>query len=53
MITDFQATGEVGVSKLAKIMNKLLDGEYILEDWKSSITIPIFKGKGDAMGCGK
>ena len=34
-------------------MNKLLEGEDIPEDWRSSTTIPIFKGKGDAMECSK
>ena len=24
---------------------------YILEDWKSSILLPIYKGKGDPMEC--
>jgi len=28
-------------------------GEKIPEDWKSSTTKPIYKGKGDAMECGK
>jgi len=32
---------------------KKMYGESIPEDWKSSTTIPIYKGKGDAMDCGK
>jgi len=25
---------------------------YIPEDWKSSVVLPIYKGKGDPMECG-
>jgi len=34
-------------------MNDKMYGEKIPEDWKSSTTIPIYKGKGKAMECGK
>ena len=48
-----QATGRVGVRELTNIMNHLLAGKEVPHDWKSSNTIPIYKGKGDAMDCGK
>ena len=38
---------------MTDIMNKLLSGEKVPGDWSSSTTIPIYKGKGDAMDCGK
>ena len=47
-----QAAGKVGIRELRNIFNDLLDGEKILKDWKDSITIPIYKGKGNAMDCG-
>ena len=42
----------MGIRQLRKIFNDLQEGEEIPEDWKGSITIPIYKGKGDAMDCG-
>jgi len=48
-----QATGMVGLRELTNIMNDNIYGEKIPEDWKCSSTIPIYKGKGDAMVCGK
>ena len=47
-----QATGKVGIRELKDIFNDLLDGEEIPNDWKGSFTVPIYKGKGDAMECG-
>ena len=44
-----QAAGKVGIRELRNICNDLLEGEEIPKDWKDSITIPIYKGKGDAM----
>ena len=37
--------------ELRNFFNNLLEGEEIPKDWKDSITIPIYKGKGDAMEC--
>ena len=48
-----QAAGNVGVREMTNIMNELLRGEKVPRDWSSSTTIPIYKGKGDAMECGK
>ena len=30
----------------------MLDGEGMLEKWKTSVVVPIFKGNGDVMDCG-
>ena len=35
------------------IVNDLMKGDKVPGDWSSSTTIPIYKGKGDAMDCGK
>ena len=48
-----RAAGRVGLRELTNIMNEKLYGEKIPEDWQNSTTIPIYKGKGDAMECGK
>ena len=48
-----KAGGETSLKELTSIMNKLLQGEEILKDWKSSSTVPIYKGKGDSMDCSK
>ena len=42
----------VGIRELSNIFNDLLEGKEIPKDWKNNITIPIYKGKGDAMNCG-
>ena len=48
-----KAAGSVGLRQLTNIMNERLAGEGIPDDWKRSTTVPIYKGKGDAMECGK
>jgi len=48
-----QTPGMVGLRELTNIMNDNIYGEKVPEDCKSSTTIPIYKGKGDAMECGK
>ena len=37
-----QAAGKVGIRELRNIFNDLLVGEEIPNDWKVSITIPIY-----------
>ncbi len=48
-----KAGGEASLTELTNIMNTLIQGEEIPKDWKSSSTIPIYKGKGDSMNCSK
>ena len=40
--------GDVGIGWLTKLMNKLLKGEKIPDEWRKSALIPIYKGKGDS-----
>ena len=42
----------MGIKELRNFFNNLLEGEEIPKDWKDNITIPIYKGKGEAMECG-
>ena len=44
--------GDVGIEWLTKLMNKLLKGEKIPDEWRKSVLIPIYKGKGDSKECG-
>ena len=44
--------GEMGIQVLTRMLNKLLVGETIPEEWRRSVLIPIYKNKGDAQCCG-
>ncbi len=39
--------------ELTRIFRSIVDEGESPEDWKNSITVPIYKGKGDALECGK
>ena len=43
---------EVSVTWLTDLCNCIIKDGHIPEDWKSSVSIPIYKGKGDPMDCG-
>ena len=47
-----KASGAVGVEVMVEIANRLLDGGSIPVDWKDSILVPLYKGKGDVRDCG-
>ena len=47
----WKALGEEGVDILYDLMVKILEQEKIPEEWRESILIPIFKGKGDVQDC--
>ncbi len=42
-----------GVKELVKVFSEVFENGRIPEDWKGSYTIPIYKGKGDALQCRK
>ena len=44
-------SGDVGVEALASICNSILHGENMLQDWRGSLLVPLYKGKGDAREC--
>ena len=44
------ASGKFGVI-IKKLCQSILDGEDWPEEWKTSVVVPIFKGKGDVMDC--
>ena len=47
-----QATGDIGIQWILDLCNVIVKEGSIPEDWKSSVVLPIYKGKGDPMECG-
>ena len=47
-----QATGDIGTQWILDSCNGTVKEGCIPEDWKSSVVLPIYKGKGDPMECG-
>ena len=47
-----QATGDIGIQWILDICNGIVKEGSIPEVWKSSVVLPIYKGKGDPMECG-
>ena len=42
---------EVGVSAMVKLCQCLLDGRGMPDKWRTSVLVPIFKGKGEVGNC--
>ena len=38
------ASGEIGVKVMMELCERALDGKGTLDEWKSSVIVPIFKG---------
>ena len=47
-----QATGDTGTQWILNLCNGIVKEGSIPEDWKSSVVLPIYKGKGDPMEYG-
>jgi len=47
-----QTTGEIGTQWILDLCNGIVKEGCIPEDWKSSVVLPVYKGKGDPMECG-
>ena len=48
----WKCMGEMGIKFLTRLYNRLLMGEWMPEEWRRSVLIPIYKNKGDAQCCG-
>ena len=48
-----KCAGMVGLKKLTAVFQGIMDGEGCPDEWKDSVTVPLFKGKGDPLDCGK
>ena len=46
------ASGEIGVKVMIELCQRVMDGRGMPDEWKTSMIVPIFKGKGDVMSCG-
>ena len=46
------ASSEIGVKVMMKLCQSVLNGRGMPDEWKTSVIVPIFKGKGDLMSCG-
>ena len=46
------AGGRIAEEVMLQLCQRVLDGKGILDEWKTSIVVPIFKEKGDVMNCG-
>ena len=44
--------GKMRIKFLTRLFNRLLVGEWMPEEWRRSVLIPIYKNKGDAHCCG-
>ena len=47
----WKCMGEMGLEFLTRPFNKLLVGEWMPEEWRRSVLIPIYKNKKDAQCC--
>ena len=47
-----KATGKCGETWLMNLCNQIIAEKRIPEDWKHSLILPIYKGKGDPLDCG-
>ena len=46
------AGGKIAEEGMLQLSQRVLDGKGIPDEWKTSVVVPIFKGKGDVMNCG-
>lgn len=47
-----KASGDVGVKWVTDLCNLIVQEGKILNDWKKSWMVNVYKGKGDALECG-
>ena len=50
--TMITASGETGIKVMVALCQRVLDCRGMPEKWKTSVVVPISKGKGDVMSCG-
>ena len=46
------ASGKIEVKVTMGMCQHVLDDRGMPDEWKTSVIVPIFKGKGDVMSCG-
>ena len=45
-------SGKIVVKVIMELCLRVLDGRGMPGEWKTSVIVPIFKGKGDVLSCG-
>ena len=45
-------SGKIGVKVITELSQRVLDGRGMPDEWKTSVIVPIFKGKDGVMTCG-
>ena len=45
------ASGKIGVKVIMKLCQHVFNGRGMADEWKASVIVPIFKGKGNVMSC--
>ena len=43
---------KIGVKVIIELCQSILNGREMFDEWKTTVIVPIFKGKGDMMSCG-
>ena len=46
------ASVEIAVKVMIELCQRVLDGRGKPDEWKTSVIVPIFKGKDDVVSCG-
>ena len=46
-----KAAGGFGKRWITNLINNIVKEEYIPEDWRNSILVHVYKGKGDPLVC--
>ena len=46
------ARGRIAEEVTLQLCQRAFDGKGIPDEWKTSVVVPVFKGKGDVMNCG-
>ena len=52
LVEEWIALGNKGVEFLVNFFNRLLRGEKMSDEWRRSVLVPLYKGKGDIKKCG-
>ena len=45
------AGGRIAEEVMLQLCQRVLNGKRIPNEWKTSVVVPVFKGKGDVMNC--
>ena len=48
----WKCLGEIGIDFLMSLFNDIVHSNTIPKEWRRSILVPIYKGKGDVQDCG-